>query len=1162
MEPESSRYFNARARLEELGARSGVFMTQSPRAPRTRTIPPFTEHDRARAAALVMEKRREAFSSKSHIFRRNPSQRSFKRDEIYTAMETIIRTDGSPGVLRCLLDLSKEAKAKRNLFQKDAQKSSDINSLLWLATEKGDSGMVHILAQDVEREELDQSLRLAVATENLDCIAVLLQSGANPNTSCSESLIRAVDTGNRTFVDLMLGGSKVAIEGSTLDRALVGAVRTGVIQTVITLLQRGANADDAEVLGTAIENGRIDITAALVLAPKRASPATLDQVFYAAHRGGTKGLQLTLLEILLCGGANGPNVGKTLVEAVKENDEARVALIASYNGPVTHNSCEAILCAITDGNLGLLKVLLQGPMEAKDASYVLECLLAKRGRLTPSDVLDIVQILTQKGAQGEALNKCLLHAAKEGEAPLVNFLVGSGASVDYRGAEAVLISMKSGSTPIFKALLEGKLSQFSLGRCVSSLDQAPPHLQLYMMTALLASGAKGDAVSKLLLRAVAGEFTNEREIIIESLVKNGADVNTESGQCFRSAVAAGDIVALNILLKGRVLPEPLSNAIPSAFQLRSKEMQFAMLDSLLSSGARGPTASQKFIDLVSQVPVDLGLVALFLEKGGADVNYGNGRPVQLACERNDNGLLKLLLGYHPSPQTLDVAFPCAVASQIPESQYKLCRQLLAAGVQGEVLDRGLLDVQRLPSCHPRLLELLLDHGANVNYHNGSVIRRAIKREDVQQLGLLVSKKPTPQVLASALESLVTVETPKRKQMADIILGRSEGTLVETSNIVLAAAVGLQKPDIPFLELLIQYGASVDYHQGLAIRKAIEIRNPEIMQILLDQPVTMQTLEEAFKTSWSLLGKTNRMEYTRRVLMAGFRGPPINDALLAAVKEKPYDLPVIQLLLEHDASVHHLKHKPLVHAAKSMDTRLLGVLLQSASDRVGVSFTFGEVIASNLDWLSDTGYSVLDLLLQNGASGDLVSIALIMVVENSKGVTRALDFVELFLRYGASVDYQNGCALQSAIKANQQAMVKKIVACRPSAESIALGFAAVMGCDLTEEATVELIQILKSGRTEMPDLNFLSDPAEEEPLAFLCLRKYPRGTKVLELILEAGVDVNKTMPYDIESEFGIEHVSLLLWALLQPQQKVSSYVIDCLLQNGGKLDFTSKFMSTC
>jgi hypothetical protein len=1153
---------SCRTRLVELAAQAGVFMDKSPAIPTTQTVPFFTERDRVAAEALVRQKRHEAFSSKSHIFRRSPSQRNFKRDEVYSAIESVIREGGPPSVLRCLLDQSRDAKVKKKtLFTKDKSTSPDINRLLQLATEKGDSAMVLLLAEDAEPIGLDSALKHAVASSSLDCVAALLQNGANPNV-CSWEFIAAVDSGDRLLVSIFLA-AKFPLEGETLVRALSIAVRGGSIQLVILLLQYGANGDDKEIVETAVQNARIDITAALVLAHQRPSPACLDSVIPIAHRLDiSESKKLTMIELLLCAGARGPRLGSALVAAVEEDDKPLVSLIVDYNGHITNNPCEAIISALSKGNLDFFKILCRSGLGADDASDILGEFPKKGTRLSVPDRFYVVSSLMNWGAYGAAVDKYLVYAADKEDINTVELLINGGASVDYDKAKALLKAMLSGAMPIFKAILVGKPGQESLNYCLQSLPRVSTNLQLSVLTAVLVTGARGAEVDKLLVNAIAGDFSSERESFIDVLVRNGADVNTANGICLQKAVGAGDTVALNLLLKGQPSPASLSTAIPFARSLPAADLRFAMLDLLLSSGAQGPIVDHHFLDLTDQHPPDLNLIKLFLEKANADVNLNNGRPLQLACKYSNGVLLALFLQHNPSTSTLNAALPFAVSLPDQQSQHTLCQQLLAAGAQGEALDNALVDVQRSSRSHPQLLELLLAHGANVSFRNGTVIRKAIKNQDVQQLALLASKKPTLQVLTSALQLLVTVNTQKRDALAKILLDAGGAAMREPIDRVLPIAVGLDETDMPFLELLLEYGASVDYDRGLAVRNAIDTRNFEVLHLLLQRQVSAATLERAFASAWAL-DKADRLRYVTRVLASGYAGSLVDDALVEEVQDTPRDDSTIDLLCRHGASVHHQMHLPLVHAATSLDYDLLEKFLGFVTERSGVSYAFGEVITSpSANWLSDAGFSVLELLLENGASGDVVSIALVLSVEHSNNAPVHANFVELLLRYQASVDYQDGRALQSAIRMKQLTLVKKILSRQPSGETMTRAFASMLGCDFSEDDIIQLIEIFKNSPTGMPDLDNLrtsDDNKLEEPLTFTCMRRWPRGPRILEQVLLAGVNVDKTIPYVIEPEEGLEHVSPLLWALLQPQQRISPYVIECLLNHGGELTLRDGLM---
>ncbi len=77
----------------------------------------------------------------------------------------------------------------------------------------------------------------------------------------------------------------------------------------------------------------------------------------------------------------------------------------------------------------------------------------------------------------------------------------------------------------------------------------------------------------------------------------------------------------------------------------------------------------------------------------------------------------------------------------------------------------------------------------------------------------------------------------------------------------------------------------------------------------------------------------------------------------------------------------------------------------------------------------------------------------------------------------------------------------------------------------------------------------------EPILFRALSRHPRSTRILQALLDAGyyhdqMIVARVGPDESHEE---EKVSLLLWALLQPQKRISSAVIELLIGKKAKLD---------
>ncbi|EEP82301.1 predicted protein [Uncinocarpus reesii 1704] len=1156
MEANSSASHN-RGRLEELAAGLGVFMNRHLPRLRRESVSSFSQEDKAAAESLARQKRLEAFSSKSHVFRRTPSQRNFKKNELYAAIETAIQENRPIGVVECLLSQVKDAKAKKPIF-KHQQETGDaqIEALLLLAAEKQQAGVLSLLASHADPASIAMCLRYSVAASDLDSVKALLQNGADPNF-CHTAILESVGNGNTPLVKLFLS-SEIPLAKSCLDKALPIAVSNGSLQLVIALLQQGADANSGELFESVVKAGRIDLIAALASAEYPPSRQSLNRAL------GNILLETTtvteerrlIIEILVCAGASGENVTKALTRAVFTNDQKLASTIVTHHDLTSYNPFDAIIKAIEMDNVELLTTLFNGNLDGECASAILAKFPKISGNLPCARKLWITSTLVRRGAGGVALDEYLVDSVEQNDELLVKFLVDHGASVDYLNAKALCFAMSPKSFQIFKKLLDGKPSRSSFAYCFCFLPTLSMDLQLKFASELLRAGARGEAVDMALIGAVSAEDTMERNQYIDILVKHGASVDAQNGCCFQEATKSGDIVALSLLLKGEPSAISLARAISQACELPDKELRFTIVDLLLTAGARGPLIDAQLIELVQESPVDIVLVGLFLEKGKADVNTNGGEAIQLACKSSEPKLLKVLLQFQPSSKALNGAFLTAISLQDSGIRYKMCHRLLDAGISGEMLSTGLIAEQSSPSSNLKLMELLLNHGANVNFNNGATIRRAVKQSNELQLALLASRTPSRQTILGGLELLLQPTSSKRYELATVLLNAMDESLAEPLSIILLEAVRSDIRDIRFLKLLLQHGASADYQQGLAMRKSIDYDYFEAFEVFLGHSLSPGTLETVFESSLLLKG-TSRVTYITRVLEKGCSGRCIDEALLKVVQEKPCDKEVVLLLLKYGASVHFANSQPLVHAALSHDALTLELLLESASEETAATYVLGKTVSAGVGWLSADGLPIIKSLLHHGASGEVLHLALIAAIENAMTNPEVAHFVDLLLQFGASGDYHDGRALRAAISKGQLLLVRKIIESNPSGETLMIGLSCVLTSDLSEDMSLQLVEILNQDRMDIQSIETAwSNTSQRESLLFLCLKKWPRGTRVLEKLLQNGMNVNQTTPYLIESECGLEHVSVLLWALLQPQQKISSYVIECLLKHGADPDFQS------
>ena len=150
----------------------------------------------------------------------------------------------------------------------------------------------------------------------------------------------------------------------------------------------------------------------------------------------------------------------------------------------------------------------------------------------------------------------------------------------------------------------------------------------------------------------------------------------------------------------------------------------------------------------------------------ASVNCEEGRPL---CEAADLAatnptLLPLLLNQSPSQDTLKNAWGQALPVEDRRMRLKLLEKLLRAGLTGEPLHVALITVIQEPESQQEQQEntckLLLQHGASVDFADGTAPRSAANSSRTGTFYLLLRSKAPRETVALYLHDSTTL--PKQK----------------------------------------------------------------------------------------------------------------------------------------------------------------------------------------------------------------------------------------------------------------------------------------------------------------------------------------------------------------------------------------------------------------
>jgi hypothetical protein len=310
-----------------------------------------------------------------------------------------------------------------------------------------------------------------------------------------------------------------------------------------------------------------------------------------------------------------------------------------------------------------------------------------------------------------------------------------------------------------------------------------------------------------------------------------------------------------------------------------------------------------------------------------------------------------------------------------------------------------------------------------------------------------------------------------------------------------------------------------------------------------------------KASWKL-NQDTRLHIVQDLMKAGM--PAVDEvhiALSKAVGEDEPDERLIQVLLDSGASPFTNGCFALTQAVQGVKVSALDLLLRSKIDEDEILKLFENGFSETQfgTWFSPNGLEVAKMLLAKGAKGVAVSSALVQVMKNSTDETEPLadEFVDLFVAHGVDIDFENGEPLICAASKGNAHWTERLLACKPSPQTLTLAFERVFDTARSPDEVLKLFELFSGYRDGEVGLDVMTRSAGSDPILIRAISQYPRSTELLQTLLDAGFYHDQTTTYRIhDSVEEPEEVTVLAWAIAQPQKKVSSALIKMLIERGG------------
>ncbi|KAM0575509.1 hypothetical protein ACHAP9_000770 [Verticillium nonalfalfae] len=926
------------------------------------------------------------------------------------------------------------------------------------------------------------------------------------------------------------------------SRLLQQAVQNGQADMVAVLLPHADTVALDTSLPIAMRNQNTAIVELLLRygAGAASTADAQDAVRQACVTGGQA--EIVSLVLRSEGRPSASWLSQCMIDATRAACVSTVMRLARSTADGSHKQAQALKIAISQGRHDIVLAILLGskPPRGQGLDEAFTELIGHPS-INPNDKISMVEMLLCAGAEGDGPSLALLNSASAEFLEMLHVLVTYGTSIEYRDAMAVRKAISNGRVDVAHILLAGNspLSSLQASECVELIpkDLALEHRRL-LLDVLLRRGASGNPL---------------HDVLIE-------------------AVRAGDVKSVNLL----VTPQFPGSGRPVESQ---------------SPRGLGRRTSKSMV---------------FERHEVASVDYKNGLALQIAVSRGDVPMASVLLASKPSGQTVARVF-AETSALPPRDKLGMVECFLSSGLPSQTVQNALQEAidSKPPNRDEALIALLLRFTNDVNSSDGALLA-AVTQKDVKLLAALLRKNISPDTAAGVLPSIVAIEDPRaRLEIASLVLssvpgmdpvkvssamlhvlntqpadmrllqvllqqGRADINFNDGAPLSIVSAVRFGGEGEELVRILLQAGADPNYYNGEAVWAATRSANVGSLKIILavghdeksrQRRASSVTLIRALNAAWKLSGSSRLM-----VLDMLFKaGLPVCEelhiCLNKAVNDEAIDEKAIEVLVAHGATPNVKGAKTLVDAAQRALPSVMRLLLEATVTTDALNLTVVQSFTNNnaATWFSDRGFLVLQALILKGAQGagltNVLGLVINMVPQSPDLGGR---FMDLLFENEVDVDHEDGKLLESATSTNNIRLVQRLLEKHPKTESLSRAFHHIFDQQLSEDEALQLIQVYteySNGETRLDVMYSLSD---SPPVLFLALARFPRSFRIMKALLDAGfyhdqTTVSRVMP-EIEEE---ETVTLLTWALIQPQKKVSSNIIQLLLDSGAKVNFETR-----
>ncbi|KAM0496147.1 hypothetical protein ACHAP8_007713 [Fusarium lateritium] len=974
--------------------------------------------------------------------------------EILNVLNSWVDSSGSPGVAEALIaklaaagvDLSGMQTQKQGILnrRKSVDNGLDRTRLLKSAIERDQHDMVHVLIPHADPLSLDTCLPAAVRTRNPRIVETLLRYGASAAATAEgqDEFRKACAAPALSEIASLILRSDGRPSEICVSQALTDASRAQCFDTVLHLSRSTAdcNYNNSEALKIAITNERRDIAMAIATGNKPPQNPGLAESFQQLMDNtnmNTKS-KLDFAELLLCCGAQGPILERSLEMACDSQFFEMADLLARYGASIEHNDASALKAAISKGQVNLVSSLLNGSSKI-DPALASSCVPLIPQQADPGMRQALLYSLLKRGANGPVLNDCLMHAVKAGDAQSVELLLnphfreppteqpnGHGkqrisnrhavASPDHHDGEALRYAISAGNADLAAKILAARPSNETL-TAIFPLVRSLPGPERYRMVELFLRGAMtGPALHVALQDAISEDLSQRDDALINLLLKYGADINYDEGVGLHSIINQMDLGLFNTLMQN-ASPQTAAARLADVMKIENRQVRNEMFSILFKARASVGVqqVAEALLTTLEERPIDMPLLRLILQQGKADINGCKGLILQRATQNPDHKVLELVLtiGKHSHDtissclDTLGTLSPTdskalkfGVIINISPRKLNL-DSLLVQEVQGIVQDET-------GQASFAMLNKLLDSCADPNTHKARALCCAVAaaRETVVDALMGCQRRPTEASLAAALPHALKIPEPMNRLTFTKTIVEA-GAPPREVNRALIHAINNFNSDIALIGILASFADASD---GEALALAVSKEAPETLDLLLSRiKHSSESRDSCLEKAMKITDWTCRLQICKRLAKAGITPEAASNALLVAARDG--DLELGDVLIAYGASISTNGGQAIIEACRGGSVEVLDVLLKSNADTEKSTLERGFQAATEVGDLNKRAM-IFQRLLKRGVSGDVVDIQLVSAAKSGEDGHEVL---RVLLAAGADPNFSNGEAVVAATK---------------------------------------------------------------------------------------------------------------------------------------------------